>query len=43
MTAGRWFWALFLAYALLGLSLALLTAGAPVPNSAPFAKSRSAV
>ena len=27
MTAGRWFWALFLAYALLGLSLALLTAG----------------
>ena len=27
MTAGRWFWALFLAYALLGLLLALLTAG----------------
>ena len=27
MTAGRWFWALFLAYALLALLLALLTAG----------------
>ena len=27
MTPGRWFWALFLAYALLGLTLALLTAG----------------
>lgn len=27
MTIGKWFWALYLAYALLGSSIALLTAG----------------